>query len=99
MKVLWTLLKVAAALVLVIPVSLLMLGVFGAVLGLAVMLLRVALIGLLAYGAFKLVARLIRGPARRAKPKATPQLGSVDPYYQAAMRELDLELPETHARR
>ena len=56
MKVLGTLLKVAVAMVLVIPVSLLVLGIFGTVLGLAFMLLRVALIGLLAYGAFKLVA-------------------------------------------
>lgn len=99
MKVLWTLLKVAVALVLVIPVSLLMLGVFGAVLGLAVMLLRVALIGLLVYGAFKLVTRLMRGPAPRVQPKETPRLGAVDPYYQAAMRELDMDLPEARARR
>lgn len=99
MKVLWTLLKVAVALVVLIPVSLIMLGLFGTVLGLAVMLLRVALIGLLAYGAFKLVARLMRGPAPRVEPKPTPQLSSVDPYYQAAMRELDQELPEAHMRR
>jgi hypothetical protein len=87
MKVLWTLLKVAVALVLVIPVGLLMLGVVGTVLGLAIMLLRVALVGLLAFGAFKLVARLMRGPAPRVEPKETPRLASVDPYYQAAMRE------------
>jgi hypothetical protein len=99
MKVLWTLLKVAVALVVLIPVSLLMLGVFGTVLGLAVLLLRVALIGLLAYGAFKLVARLMRGPAPRVEPKATPRLAPVDPYYQAAMRELDQELPEARVRR
>ena len=99
MKVLWTLMKVAVALVLVIPVSLLMLGVFGTVLGLAIMLLRFAVIGLLVFGAFKLVARLIRGPAPRAEPKETPRLASVDPYYQAAMRELDMELPEARARR
>src|SRR5687768_4286752 len=99
MKVLWTLLKVAAALVLVIPVSLLILGVVGTVLGLAIVLLRVALIGLLAFGAFKLIARLVRGPAAPVKSNATPQLGSVDPYYQAAMRELDMDLPEARARR
>jgi len=48
MKVLWALLKVAVALVLFIPVGLLMLGVIGTVLGLAFLLARVALIGLLA---------------------------------------------------
>ena len=99
MKVLWTLVKVAVALVLVIPVSLLLLGVFGTVLGLAILLLRVALIGLLAYGAFKLVARLMRGPAQRVEPKEVSRLAPVDPYYQAAMRELDLDLPESRARR
>lgn len=99
MKVLWTLLKVAVALMLVIPVSLVVLGVFGTVLGLAFMLLRVALIGLLAFGAFKLIARLVRGPAPRVEPKATPRLGSVDPYYQAAMRELDRDLPEARVGR
>lgn len=92
MKVLWTLLKVAAALVLVIPVSLIVLGVFGTVLGLAVMMLRFALIGLLAFGAFKLVARLMRGPAPRVEPRETPRLSQVDPYYQAAMKELDRDL-------
>ena len=99
MKVLWTLLKVAVALVLVIPVSLLMLGVFGTVLGLAFLLARLALIGLLAYGAFKLVARLMRGPSRRVESRVTPRLSPVDPYYEAAMRELDQDLPESHVRR
>ena len=93
MKVLWTLLKVAVALVLVIPVSLLLLGVIGTVLGLAIMLLRLALIGLLAYGAFKLIARLLRGPTARVKSVETPRLATpADPYYQAAMRELDRDL-------
>lgn len=98
MKMLWTLVKVALTLVLLVPVSLLILGVFGAVLGLAMMLLRFALIGLLALGAFKLAARLLRGPAPRVQPKETPRLAHVDPYYQAAMRELDLDLPESRVR-
>ena len=92
MKVLWTLLKVAAAMVLVIPVGLLMLGVIGTVMGLAFLLLRFALIGLVAYGAFKLIARLVRGPAPRVEPRETPRLAPADPYYQAAMRELDRDL-------
>jgi hypothetical protein len=93
MKVLWTLLKVAAALVLVIPVSLLLLGIVGTVLGLAIMLRRLAVIGLLAFGAFKLVARLLRGPTSRVVSRETPRLSTpVDPYYQAAMRELDRDI-------
>jgi hypothetical protein len=99
MKVFWKLLKVALVLVLLIPVSLLMLGLFGTVLGLSFVLLRLAVIGLLAYGAFKLVARLVRGPAPRAKPQEVPRLGSADPYLEAAMRELDRELPEARAGR
>ena len=98
MKVLWTLLKVAAGLVLLIPLSLIVLGLVGTVLGLAIALLRLAVIGLLAYGAFKLVARLIRGPGKAIAPKETPRLTSVDPYFQAAMRDLDQELPEARAR-
>lgn len=99
MKVLWTLFKVAVALVLLIPVSLLMLGLFGTVLGLAVALLRLALVGLLVYGAFKLGARLLRGPAPRVETREQPRLASVDPYYQAALRELDQEVPEGRIRR
>lgn len=99
MRVLWTLVKVAVVLVLLIPVSLLMLGVFGTVLGLSILLLRVALVGLLAYGAFKLVARMMRGPAPRAQRKEAPRLGSADPYFEAAMRELDHDLPEARAGR
>ena len=99
MKVLWTLAKVAIALVLVIPVGLFMLGLIGTVLGLAVALLRLALFGLLVYGAFKLVARLFRGSPPKVETRETPRLGASDPYYQVAMRELDVELPEARARR
>ena len=99
MKVLWTLVKVVAVLILAIPVSLIVLGVFGTVLGAAIVLLRMALVALLAYGAFKLVARMMRGPAPRAQQKEAPRLGSADPYFEAAMRELDRDLPEARAGR
>ena len=92
MKVLGTLLKVVVSLVLLIPVSLLVLGIFGTVLGLAVMLVRLAVIGLMAYGAFKLLGRLTRGRAPHVERGQTRQLAPVDPYYQAAMRELDRDL-------
>ena len=98
MKVLWTLVKVALALMLLIPISLLVLGVVGTVLGLAVMLLRIALFGLVVFGAFKLVARLMRGPAPRVEAKPNPRLSPRDPYYEAAMRELDVDLPEARVR-
>lgn len=92
MKLLWTLLKVALGLVVLIPVGLLMLGLFGVVLAFAMVALRLAVIGLLAFGAFRLATRLIRGPAQRLEPKASPRLSGVDPYYQAAMKELDRDL-------
>jgi hypothetical protein len=92
MKVLGTLLKVVGSLVLLIPVCLLALGIFGTVLGLAFMLVRLAVIGLMAYGAFKLIARLTRGRAPDVERSRTRQLAPVDPYYQAALRELDRDL-------
>jgi hypothetical protein len=92
MKVLWTLFKVGLALLVLIPVGLIALGLAGAVFGLAFVALRLALIGLLALGAIKLVARLIRGPAKPIPVKETPQLSSADPYYQSALRELDRDL-------
>ena len=96
MKVLWTLLKVALALALVIPVSIVVLatalGIFGALMGLAFLVLRIAVIALIAYGAFKLVARLFRGPKPSPVVREIPQLAPRDLHYEAAMRELDREL-------
>jgi hypothetical protein len=99
MKVLLTIEKVVLGIVLLVPLSLIMLGLFGTVLGLAIALLRLAVIGLVAYGAFKLVVRLVRGPARTAEPRLMSSLNAADPYYEAAMRELDQELPETRRAR
>jgi hypothetical protein len=96
MRVLWTLLKVVLVLALVIPVGIIamatVLGLFGALVGLAFVALRLAIVGLLAYGAFKLVARLLRGSPSRSQPAPIKQLPPVDPYYEASLRELDREL-------
>src|SRR5687768_8461604 len=96
MNMLWTLLKVVMALVLVIPIGIIVLatalGLFGALLGLAILVLRVAVVGLLAYGALKLLGMLFRGPSRRSAAAEIPKLAPVDPHYEAAMRELDREL-------
>jgi hypothetical protein len=99
MNVLWKLAKLALALVLIIPVGLLALGVVGTVLGLMMLFVRLAVLGLVAYGAFKLITRLFAGPSR-AEPRATPRLSEpADSYYRAAMRELDSELPEARVSR
>ncbi len=96
MRMLWTMVKVVVVLALVIPVGIiamaLALGIFGAVLGIAMLALRLAIVGLVAYGAFKLIARLVRGPTPRPQPAAPSALPPVDPYYQAAMRELDTDI-------
>ena len=91
MKALWTLVKIVIALAIFVPVSLIILGT---VVGLAALAFRLAIMALLAYGAFTLVARLLRGSKPSVKSKEIPSLRSVDPYYSEAMRELDRDLGE-----
>ena len=96
MRLIWTMLKVAIGLVLALPVAIIVLatvlGVFGALLGLAILTLRIAVIGLLCWGAFRFVSWFLRGsPSRPTQPEIKP-LPRVDPHYEAAMRELDQEL-------
>jgi hypothetical protein len=96
MRVLWTLLKVALVLALVIPVSIIVLvtavGILGALFALAVLTLRIAVVGLIVWGAFRLITALFRDPVQRAQPEAIRETSRVDPHYEAAMRELDQEL-------
>lgn len=96
MKVLWTVVKVALALALVIPVSIIILAtalsVFGALLGLAIMVLKFAVAGLIAWGMFRLARTLLRGRSPLPEAGQATLLPAVDPYYEAARRELDREL-------
>jgi len=96
MRILWTFLKVVIVLAIAIPVSILMLamalGILGALVGIAVLALKVAVVALVGLGAFRLIARLLGGPASRSTTSAA--LPPVDPHYEAAMRELDRELGE-----
>lgn len=93
MRILWTILKVIIGLAIAIPLGILALaltaGVLGTLFGLAVLALKLACVALVAYGAFR-VARHMFAPA--PKPAPTPELRAVDPYYEAAMRELDSEI-------
>lgn len=97
MRVLWTFLKVVIVLALAIPVSIIVLatalGILGALFGVAILALKVALIALVGWGVFRLIARILGGPStpKRAAPAELPP---VDPHYEAAMRELDRELGE-----
>lgn len=99
MRLLWTLLKVVLVLALILPVSIIVLatvlGVFGAMLGLAFLALRLAVVGLIAYGAFRLIAALVRGPKSTPVLKEVQPLPPVDKHYEAALRELDRELGHT----
>lgn len=99
MTTLWKVLKVGLALALVIPVSLIVLatvlGIFGAVMGLAMLALRIAVVGLIGWGVLRLIVWMFRGErasAQPARPNEVRQLPSVDPYYAAAMRELDRDI-------
>jgi hypothetical protein len=98
MRVLWTLLKIVLALVLVVPISIIVLaaalGILGALVGIAILALKLAVFGLVGWGMFRLIRRLVRGPSRAAQRNTTTELPPVDPHYEAAMRELDRELGE-----
>ena len=91
MRALWTVFKVIVALVVVVPLGIvalaLGLGILGAMLGLAVLVLKLAIVGFICYGVFR-AARHLFGPAPRAVERPR-EFASPDPYYQAAMRELD----------
>jgi hypothetical protein len=96
MRLLWTLVKFVLVLALLLPLSIIalatVLGVFGALMGLAFFVLRLAVIGLVGWGVFKLASALFRGSAPRSQPIEVKPLPPVDPHYEAAMRELDREL-------
>lgn len=96
MRLLWTLAKVLLALVLIIPVAMIVLattlGILGTLFGVVILATRIAIVGLIGWGAFRLFSALMRGPAPRPRETAIPELRPVDRHYEAAMRELDQEL-------
>ncbi len=98
MRILWTLLKIIIALVIAIPLGIVALatglGILGALLGLAVLALKLAFVGFVGYGLFR-AARYFFGPA--PKPNME-RLSSPDRYYQAAMREVDAHIGPSSSR-
>jgi hypothetical protein len=94
MRILWTLFKVILGLAIAIPVGIMALALTGAVVGtliaFAFLALRLAIIGFVGYGIFRLAKHLFF-PAPAPAPRMY-DLPPVDPYYQAAVRELDAEL-------
>ena len=98
MRMLWTFVKVVIALCLAIPLSIIVLatalGVLGALVGIAIVALKLAVAGLIAWGLFRLIRALLGGSKSKPQPKPVGQLPQADPYYSAAMRELDRDLGE-----
>jgi hypothetical protein len=96
MRMLWAFLKIVLALALAIPLSIILLatalGILGALLGVAILALKVAVFGLVGWGVFRLIKRLLGSPTNGEPRRAMKQLPPVDPHYEAAMRELDREL-------
>jgi len=95
MRMLWKFLKIVLGLALAIPLAIIILatavGVLGALVGLAFMVLKLAVLGLICWGVFRVVAALLR-PTPKPQPYRVGELPPVDPHYEAAMRELDREL-------
>jgi hypothetical protein len=98
MRIIWTLFKVIIGLAIAIPLGLIVLalsfGILGAMLGLAILALKLACVGLVGYGAFRL-AKAMFWPSKSvptSQPASVRALPERDPYYEAAMRELDTEI-------
>lgn len=101
MGMLWKVVKIAIALALAVPLSIIVLvtalGVLGALMGIAVVTLKLAVAGLVCWGMIRLVRFLLRGSPAPATRRDADRLPPADPYYEVAMRELDRELG--HVRR
>lgn len=95
MRTLWTLVKVVVALAIAIPLGIvalaISLGILGRLLGFAVLVLKLACVGFIGYGLFR-VARAFFGTPSAPKAPVRRELHAPDPYYDAAMRELDTEM-------
>jgi hypothetical protein len=101
MRILWTLLKVIIGLAIAIPLGIVALvfalGVLGSLLGLAVLALKLAVVAFVGYGLFR-VARYFFAPAAKPTAQTVRELPMPDPYYEAAMRELDADMGRTSGR-
>jgi hypothetical protein len=102
MRILWTLLKIIIALVIAIPLGILALGagvaILGTLLGLALLALKVACVGFIGYGLFRVARYFLFGPAPTPNAERVRELPSPDHYYQAAMREVDAHIGPSSSR-
>ena len=99
MKLLWTFLKVVLALALLGPLAIIALattlGILGALVGLAFFALRLAFVGLVIWGAYRLAKAMFGSDAPAPVSPEVRNLPPRDPHYDAALRELDRELGAT----
>jgi hypothetical protein len=95
MRILWTFAKIVIGLVLLVPLGIIVaataFGILGMLIGLAVLVLKIAVCGLVGYALFKVVRHLF-APAPQPGRPVIRDLAPVDKHYEAAMRELDMEL-------
>lgn len=95
MRIMWALFKIIIALAITIPVALFALaltaGVVVTFVGLAITALRLACIALVGYGVYR-IGRFFFAPTSASVKPLVSELPAPDPYYVAAMRELDSEL-------
>jgi hypothetical protein len=101
MRLLWTLVKVAVALAILVPLGFFAIGLTMAAVGIVFRLVfvavRLAVFGALGYVGYR-IFRSLRGSPSRPRVQQIQSLPSVDPYYQAAMRELDAEMGSSGGR-
>ena len=101
MRLLWTLGKVLLVLVLIVPVAMIALavtlGLLGAVLGLTILAIKLAIFGVIGWGAFRLFKAIFGSASPSPRVETLAQLPPRDLHYEAAMRELDRELGEVRA--
>lgn len=95
MSIIWKLFKVVIGLAIAIPLGIFALvatvGILGTMIGLAIVALKIACLALLGVGAYRVV-RYVFG-SKQPPPVSRPrELGSPDPYYDAAMREVNSHL-------
>ena len=96
MRILWTFAKLVIGLALLVPLGIIVaataFGILGLFIGLAVLVLKLAVFGLVGYALVKVVRHLF---APAPQQPVVRDLPPVDRHYEAAMRELDLELGHT----
>lgn len=101
MRILWTLFKLILALAIAIPLGIIALtvslGILGALLGIAVLVLKLVCLGFIGYGLFRAAAFFL-APTPTPKVEPTRGLPPGDRYYQEAMREIDAHLGTTPRR-